>query len=314
MNMMRFTCTHFVTTFSVLIIAAAINMPVFASTYPLPSNEDNLIGNANYVIPPPGDTLLNIAEHFDLGLNGILDANPGIGPVASLPGNMRIHVPTVFLLPPLARQGIVINLAEMRLYYFPSSSKDIVMTYPIGIGRVGKTIPLVRTAVTRKAKNPTWIPPADIRAFNKEKGIVLPHSMPAGPDNPLGPYAIYLKVPTYLIHSTIFPDSVGRRASFGCIRMHEADIEDFFPLITPGTPVTIVNMPSKVGWQGDYLYLESHQPLEEHSHEFEASFSGIISIIQNATRDQDAFIDWQLVSYIGENRDGVPHEIGFKLH
>src|SRR5437762_1500644 len=129
------------------------------------------------------------------------------------------------------------------------------------------TIALAHTAVVRKAENPVWIPPEDIRAFNLEQGVVLPRVMPAGPDNPLGPMAIYLQIPTYLIHSTIYPDSVGRRASFGCIRMHKSDIEDFFPLVQPGTPVTIVDMPTKVSWVGDRLYLETHEPLEEHRSE-----------------------------------------------
>ena len=197
------------------------------------------------------------------------------------------------------------------MYFYPS--EGVVKSYPIGIGRVGKTIPLSRTAVIRKAENPTWIPPDDIRAFNQEQGVTLPKIMPAGPDNPLGPYAIYLQIPTYLIHSTIYPDSIGTRASFGCIRMHESDIKDFFPLVTPGISVTIIDMPVKVGWDNNSLYMESHAPLEEHSKEYYVTFAGMVDTIANATINYPAFVDWQEVADLAETRDGTPHEVGFKI-
>ena len=199
----------------------------------------------------------------------------------------------------------------MRMYYY--ASDGIVKTYPIGIGQVGKTIPLKRTVVVRKVKNPVWIPPEDIRAFNEQQGIVLPKVMASGPDNPLGPYAIYLGIPTYLIHSTIFPDSVGRRASFGCIRMHESDIKDFFPLITAGTNVMIIDMPTKVGWQGGTLLIETHKPLVEHSTEYNASYQGMVNSIDGAMGNQPTMVDWQMVADLSQTRDGLPHNIGFRI-
>jgi L,D-transpeptidase ErfK/SrfK len=198
------------------------------------------------------------------------------------------------------------------MYYYAKSGE--VRTYPIGIGRVGKTIPLAHTKVVRKAEHPVWIPPEDIRAFNLEQGIVLPKVMPSGPDNPLGPMAIYLQIPTYLIHSTIYPDSVGRRASFGCIRMHETDIKDFFPLVNSGTAVTIVDMPNKVGWQGETLYLETYTPLEEHANEFYAGYNGVVDAIQIATGNGTSFVDWQAISDLLDTRDGTPHDVGFRIN
>jgi L,D-transpeptidase ErfK/SrfK len=288
--------------------------PSFGKTYTLPAGGDTLIGGVEYVTSAPGETLLSIAQHFDLGLNSIDTANPGVGPLSLLPGGMHVTVPTAHILPPLPHAGIVVNLPEMRLYYYPATGNGVVMTYPIGIGRVGKTIPIKRTAVVRKVVNPTWTPTASERAFNEEQGIVLPKIMPAGPDNPLGPYAIYLGIPAYLIHSTIFPDSIGRRASFGCIRMHEDDIKDFFPLVKSGIPVIIIDMPNKVGWAGNELLLETHQPLEERTQETYAGVGGIISSIETATSGKPTFVDWQMVSYLAEMRDGMPHEIGFRLH
>jgi L,D-transpeptidase ErfK/SrfK len=281
-----------------------------ATTYTVPLNGNDMIGGVETTSSASGDTLGSIAQREDIGINGITNANPGIDPEAPLPSGTAVNIPSEFLLPPLPHRGIVINLAEMRMYYYPTD--DVVKTYPIGIGRVGKTIPIKETKVVRKVEHPVWIPPEDIRAFNKEQGIILPRVMPAGPDNPLGPYAIYLQIPTYLIHSTIFPSSIGTRASFGCIRMFESDIHDFFPLVESGTPVIIVDMPTKVGWVGNRLYLETHEPLEEHSDEAHATNAGIVNAIAEAVGSHRAFVDWQLVEDIANNRDGLPHEIGFR--
>jgi L,D-transpeptidase ErfK/SrfK len=200
----------------------------------------------------------------------------------------------------------------MRMYYYLPGT-DKVLTYPVGIGKIGKTIPITRTMITRKVKDPVWIPPQDIREFNLEQGIVLPRVMPAGPDNPLGPYAIYMRIPTYLIHSTIFPESVGKRASFGCLRMYESDIQEFFPSIEKGVPVVIINSPVKVGWQEDRLYAETHQPLEEHSGAYDASLPGMVHMIASATQNTDTLVDWQMVYYLARERDGIPHEVGQQI-
>jgi L,D-transpeptidase ErfK/SrfK len=198
------------------------------------------------------------------------------------------------------------------MYYFLSENNQ-VLTYPIGIGKIGKNIPIKKTSVTRKTKDPIWIPPEDIREFNlKTNGIVLPQIMQPGPDNPLGHYAIYIKIPTYLIHSTIFPESIGKRASFGCIRMFESDIKQFFPVVESGIPVVIINSPVKIDWQDDRLYMEAHVPLEEHHAEFDASLPGIVTMISH-TSNQSTLIDWQAVSFIAEERDGTPHDIGMKI-
>ena len=146
-----------------------------------------------------------------------------------------------------------------------------------------------------------------------EQGIVLPDVMPPGPDNPLGPYAIYLGVPTYLIHSTIFPDSVGKRASFGCIRMREDDIKNIFSLVERRTSVAIINMPVKTGWQGGRLYLEAHPPLEDYPASTD-TLGGMVNLMQaNTHRTGLVFIDWQMVSYLNHERDGIPHEVGVRL-
>lgn len=296
---------------AILAILSIGSNQAFATAYQLPPENQSVIGQIQYSSVVAGDTISGVAQRFDLGFNAVENANPQME--RGFREGMTLQIPTKHLLPSLARRGIVINLPEMRMYYYPEGTGQ-VYTYPIGIGKLGKTIPILNTKITKKVENPTWVPPDDIREFNLEQGIVLPKIMPPGPDNPLGPYAIYMQLPTYLIHSTIFPQSVGKRASFGCIRMYETDIKDFFPSIVSGIPVAIINSPVKVGWQDDRLYMEAHEPLEEHSEAFDATLPGMVSIVDNVSSGQEALIDWQLVSYIDRERDGIPHEIGIRIH
>lgn len=282
-----------------------------ATSFTIPTAENRLIGYMQTTDAAPTDTPTTLAQRYNLGLNAIVNANPGA--TESRITNSYVKIPTEFLLPALPHKGIVINLAEMRMYYYPEGSST-VMTFPIGIGKIGKTIPIRSTAISRKVVNPTWTPPADIRQFNREQGIELPKTMAAGPDNPLGPYAIYLRIPTYLIHSTIFPESIGRRASFGCIRMNEADIKEFFPLVRPGTPVAIINAANKIGWDNNKLYLEAHPPLEEHNEGVQANLDNMVMLVENSfIAHGTTFVDWQLAADILEQPDGVPHEIGIKI-
>ncbi len=296
---------------AIALMAISFSHHALASTYSLPDSAESVVGEVQFVTSSSRETIVDLAKQYNLGFDQIKNANPQLDPKHALPSGDVLKLPTAFILPPLPRQGVVINLPEMRIYYFPKGS-DIVMTYPVGIGKVGKTVPLTSTFVARKVTNPTWTPTEPIREFNREQGIILPKSIPPGPDNPLGPYAIYLGIPEYRIHSTIFPESIGKRASFGCIRMNESDIKDFFALLTPKTPVNIVDIPTKVGWQDDKLYLEAHPPLEERPTST-STYAGIVSLIQQATKNQDVLVDWSTVEYLARIHDGVPHEIGVRL-
>ncbi len=292
----------------ILACATCLTTTVAARTFNLPVENESIIGNIQHT-SGAGKNTPAVAYNYNLGQNALIAANAGVVENGNLPAR-AITIPTQYMLPPMPRNGIIINLAEMRMYYYPRGS-NIVMTFPIGIGKIGKMIPIERTAITRKKINPTWTPPQDIRDFNHEQGVELPPTVGPGPDNPLGPYAIYLQIPTYLIHSTIFPDSIGRRASFGCIRMNEDDIKEFFPSVAPGTPVAIVNMPNKVGWQNNSLFLEAHPPLEEHVND--SNLATVVTYIENTTAQKQALVNWQLVSYLTDQPDGLPHEVGVKI-
>lgn len=285
---------------------------VFAATYPVPPDNQSIIGNIQYNSSSSGEPIAKISHQYDVGYNAMEQANPNVDVSKPLSYGSKLKIPTQHLLPNQPRVGIVVNLPEMRMYYYLPGTTQVA-TYPIGIGKIGKTIPITFAKITKKAKDPSWVPPDDIREFNLAQGVVLPQVMPAGPDNPLGPYAIYMSVPTFLIHSTIFPESVGKRASFGCLRMYESDIKDFFPTIEPEIPVAIINSPIKVGWETNRLYIEAHRPLEEHNGAYDATLPGAVSQIVNLTKNQDTLVDWQGVAFVEKERDGLPHEIGMKL-
>lgn len=245
---------------------SAGSTPVKAETHLLPPPGIDLIGATKVHHARYEDTLMDIARLHDLGYDEILQANPDVD--RWLPGNgTPVVLPARFILPPYPREGVVLNVAEKRLYYFPSTSgteKPTVTTHPIGVGRMDWETPLGETKIVRKVANPDWRPPASIKKEHLDRyGEVLPDLVPAGPDNPLGAFALRLGIPGYLIHGTNKRDGVGSRVSHGCVRLYNEDIEHLFGQVRVGTPVHIINEPIKVGWYASELYIEVHAPLEE---------------------------------------------------
>lgn len=303
---MKFKFRHFVSATLMIISSQA-----FATAYPTPNANNSVIGDMQTGYVKSGDEAAEIAKAYDIGFNEIQNANPDINMNRRFASGKKVIIPTQHLLPDAApRKGIVINLPEMRMYYYTNNE---VLTYPIGIGKAGKTIPIASSKVTYKKTNPFWYPPPDIREFNLKKGVILPRVLPPGPDNPLGTYAIYMSIPTYLIHSTIYPESVGRRASFGCIRMYESDIESFFPTVNRGIPIEILNTPVKLGWQNQSLFMEVHEPLEEYKPQTDVKLPEMVHKVAQQTADKPMLVDWQAVSFIAQAKDGMPHQIAVAL-
>ena len=255
------------------------------------------------------DTLLDVARRFNLGYVEMVAANPGTDPW--LPGEgSDLVLPTVHLMPDAPAEGIVINLADMRLYYFPAPGAE-PKTYPIGIGRDGLLTPVGTTHIARKRENPTWRPTERMRAENPE----LPAEIPAGPDNPLGTRAMYLDWSLYLIHGTNKPWGIGRRVSSGCIRMYPEDIEALFDQVEVGTKVTVVDEPIKFGWIDGDLYMEAH-PSQHQSDEIEAYGrfepelpAGIVDQVTGLAGEQSARLDWSRVRQAVIERRGYPIRI-----
>jgi L,D-transpeptidase ErfK/SrfK len=241
-----------------------VQPPVATHTFAFDPKTTGVVGQLQVTRARHEDTLPDIARRFNLGYEEVARANPGVDPW--LPGEgTRILLPTQFVLPDAPREGVVVNLAALRLFYFPKPGKDgrrVVMTAPIGIGKVGWATPEGTTTVVSKRKSPWWTPPVSVRKEHETKGDPLPARVPPGPDNPLGAYAMNLGWPSYLIHGTNKPAGVGLRASHGCIRMYPEDIAVLFGHIAIGTPVTVVNQPLLYRWQGDNLYVQSYPPHE----------------------------------------------------
>lgn len=235
-----------------------------AADYLLPPPGSRLIGqNQTYTVQPQDRNLQAIGRHFDTPAMLLIEANNTIAPVPK-PGTV-MTIPTQMLLPDTPREGIVINLAELRLYFYPPGENS-VQVYPIGIGQQGLETPVTLTRISQKIPNPTWTPPAGIRARSLAKGITLPAVVPAGPNNPLGRYALRLAEGRgeYLIHGTSAPDSVGLRVSSGCIRMAAPDIQALFSQASTGMPVRIINEPVKYSVEPDgKQYIEVHRPLSQ---------------------------------------------------
>lgn len=245
-------------------LLAALSTTVRAEVFALPPDGQDVIGALVTIAAREDDTLLDIARRHGLGYEDIVRANPGVD--TWLPGEgTEVVLPTRFVLPPGPRNGVVLNLAEYRLYYYPQPEKGeppLVMTYPISIGRMDWATPLGRTRVVAKARNPSWYVPESILAEHAAAGDPLPRVVPPGPKNPLGTRAMRLGIPGYLIHGTNRPAGVGMRVTHGCIRMFPEDIGFLFDEIAVNTPVRIINEPVKLGWDGDAIVMEVHRTLE----------------------------------------------------
>ncbi|HAS6022794.1 TPA: L,D-transpeptidase family protein [Vibrio vulnificus] len=245
-----------------LFCAALMSWKSDAATYDLPAEGSRLIGRIQHHVVEKGETMANIAKQYDVGFLALMAANKGVDPFLPQEGYV-LSIPSEMVLPPVEYQGIVINLAELRLYYFePELGK--VHVFPVGIGRIGRDTPEMVTSIREKRPNPTWTPPASIRKEYREKGIELPKIVPAGPDNPLGEYALRLAYGSgdYLIHGTNKDFGIGLRVSAGCIRMEPKDIEWLFSQVDKGQRVKIINQPVKVSLEpGRIVYLEAHEPL-----------------------------------------------------
>ncbi len=297
----------------VVLCALAAALPANAETYVLPPSDQAVVGTLRTVRARARDTLLDIARAHNLGYEEIRLANPDVDPW--LPGEAtQVVIPSRFLLPDAPRTGIVVNVAEMRLYYYPPVVGDEmprVVTFPVSVGRGDWETPLASARVQSKERDPAWIPPESIRAEHAARGDFLPARVPPGPDNPLGRYALRLSLPGYLIHGTNRPSGVGMRVTHGCLRLYPENIEALYENVPVGTPVHIVNQPYKIGWHLDELMLEAHPPLSETNGDTPADMTSAVRAFISATSSgPPAAIDWDRVYAIARERSGVPEPVG----
>jgi len=287
-----------------------------ATTYTLPSKDASVVGEDQTVVTVYEDTLYDLAAKFSLGSEELIRVNPGVDPW--LPGaGKKLIVPNTHILPPGPREGIVVNLPEHRLYYYPKPKPHgpiEVITYPVSIGKMDWRTPLGVTHVIGKQKNPVWYPPESVRKEHAAAGDPLPASVPSGPDNPLGLFAMRLAAGngTYLIHGTNNPIAVGLAVTHGCIRMYPADVAALFPLIPVGTEVRLINEPIKVAWVNGELLLEAHPPVDAEGQSFEPDIDQFAELLRAAVGDSTVAIHWDYAREVLQKADGVIATVGLE--
>ncbi len=279
-----------------------------AAEYVLPPKGINVVGSAFLIKAKENETLLDIGREYGVGLNEITKANPDVD--RWYPGEgTPVVIPTRFILPDTPHNGLVLNLPEMRIYYYPKPRKGeqpTVITYPVGIGRQDWETPRGKTYVSEKKRNPTWTPPASIRAEHAAAGDPLPAVFPAGPDNPLGTRALRLGIPSYLIHGTNKPYGVGMRVSHGCIRMRQEDIESLFEKVSRGTTVRIINQPLKIGHFSNNLLMEFHSPLEEDGLSYEDNLRNALATAHKKLNFQTERLSEETIAAVVKEESGLP--------
>ena len=279
-----------------------------AMRFPLPASGNDLVGEIQLEKAARAETLLDIARRHDIGQEEILLANPGLD--RWLPeDNDPVLIPSRYILPQARREGLVLNLPEMRLYFFPPVSGNdvpVVDTYPVSIGRMDWRTPLGETRIVSKQRNPSWRPPESVRREAAAEDESIPQLVPPGPDNPLGAFALRLALPGYLIHGTNKPYGVGMRVTHGCIRLLPEDIEELFARVTAGTPVQIVNQPVKTGWYQGVLYAEIHPPLDEDDRTAEDLLRFTLEQVYTELVQHPAVLDGQALRKAVEQVHGVP--------
>jgi L,D-transpeptidase ErfK/SrfK len=287
-----------------------------ATTYTIPKPDDTVVGQDQTVVTVYEDTLYALAAKYSLGSEEIIRVNPGVDPW--LPGaGKQIIVPGRHILPPAPHEGIIVNLPEHRLYYYPKPKRGApveVITYPVSIGKMDWRTPLGVTHVTQKQKDPTWYPPESVRKEHAEAGDPLPPKVGPGPDNPLGAYAMRLAAGngTYLIHGTNNPIAVGLAVTHGCIRMYPDDVAALFPLIPVGTPVRLINEPVKVAWVDGELLLEAHPPVDAQGQSFEPEIDQFSDLLKAAVGDTTVAIHWDYAREVLQKADGVIATVGLE--
>ncbi|WP_245540422.1 L,D-transpeptidase family protein [Thermodesulfatator atlanticus] len=268
------------------------------------SPDQTVVGELKSHVVGEKDTLLDIARWYDLGYNQISLANPKIDPWIP-PKGKKVLIPSEYVLPSI-KSGLVVNLAEMRLYFFRNEGgKNVVYTAPIGVGVDGKLTDLGVYTIIRKRKNPAWHVPKSI----KEEEPDLPDVVPPGPDNPLGTRALYLSRGAYMIHGTNKPWGIGRRVSHGCMRLYPEDIEALYPLVPVGTPVFIIYEPFKLGIKDGKIYLQAFPDFEN---KVPSPFEEIMRLANKLKENKRAkvILYWADVRQVLEKKDGIPYLVG----
>jgi L,D-transpeptidase ErfK/SrfK len=299
-------------------VSLSIAMPVQAIEYPLREDGGGLFGEVQRIRTRYEDTLIQLARRYSLGYEELVRVNKGVDPW--LPGaGTEVLIPGQRLLPPGTREGIVVNLPENRLYYFPKAEKGkppVVLTFPVSVGRMDWRTPLGVTKIVRKQKDPPWYPPESVRKEHIRRGDPpLPAVVGPGPDNPLGTRSMRLDIPggAYLIHGTNNPDAVGMAVTHGCLRMYPEDIERLYDVTPVGTRVSLINEPVKISRFGGEVWLEVHPPVDETGQAAAVVIETFEARLNELLGDSEAVIDWDMALRALREASGMPVLVGLEL-
>ena len=296
--------------------AGLIAAPAWATTYELAEGQPLVFGTIEHYTTTYEDTFTDLARRYSLGYEEIARANPGIDPW--LPGAGKdLLIPGRRILPNVPQEGIVINLPEHRLYYFPKRKKNekpIVITYPVSIAKMDWNTPLGETKIVSKEKNPSWYPPDSVRKEHAERGEPLPAVVGPGPDNPLGAFKMRLAITpgAYLIHGTNNPLAVGMAVTHGCMRMYPEDIEGLFPLVPVGTKVRIISEPVKTAFVDGQLLLEAHPPVDAEGQTYEPNLELFSQLLDKALGPTTAAVHWDFARETLQVANGLPTTVGLE--
>ncbi|HEX4023630.1 MAG TPA: L,D-transpeptidase family protein [Steroidobacteraceae bacterium] len=300
----------------ILTLGATAALPAHASVYTLASPDQTVVGEDQSIVTVYADTLYDLARKYSVDSQELIRVNPGVDPW--LPGaGKKVVIPGRLILPPGPHAGIIVNLPEHRLYYFPKIRRgkpQVVITYPVSIGKMDWRTPIGLTHVIAKIKNPVWYVPAGVRKEHIQDGDPLPTVVPPGPDNPLGKFALRLAAGggTYLIHGTNNPVAVGMPVTHGCIRLYPDDVAELFPMVPVGTPVRIINDPIKVAWVDGELLVEAHPPVDDQGQSFEPNVDAFSQLLQKAVGDSTVAINWDYAREVLKQANGVLATVGLE--
>lgn len=304
---------------SALSLAVLLFTPgvVSAAVYELREDGGGVFGAVETVETRYEDTLIEMARRFSLGYEELTRVNPGVDPW--LPGaGAKVLIPGQRVLPPGPREGVVVNLPEHRLYFFPKpkrGEKPVVMTFPVSVGKMDWRTPLGSTRIVQKRRNPAWYPPDSVRREHAARGEPLPAVVPPGPDNPLGAHAMRLGIPggSYLIHGTNNPDAVGMAVTHGCLRMYPEDVARLFDAVAVGTPVALISEPVKIAIVDGEVWLEVHPPVDAQGQRIEIDIAEFEQRLDTALGSLEVAIHWDLALETLREARGIPTVIGLEL-
>lgn len=304
------------------IVAVCLSFLVACSSahaveYELRGDGGDIFGSVERIRTRYQDTLIELARRYSLGYEELLRVNKGVDPW--LPGEgTQIVIPGKRLLPPAEREGIVVNLPEHRMYYFPKPKKDEparVLTFPVSVGKMDWQTPIGVTKVVTKQKDPPWYPPESVRKEHAARGEPLPVMVPPGPENPLGAHALRLNIPggSYLIHGTNNPDAVGMAVTHGCLRMYPEDVARLFDLVPVGTKVNLINEPLKMTRVDGEVWIEVHPPVDAEGQSTVVKLEEFESRLDLLLGEAEVAINWDIAIEALREASGIPVMIGLEL-